>query len=153
MKKLIGRRREKGPSRLWLAMAEGPFEVTIATYLGFVGFVGLLSGDGIRPPSLAEAVPVWLVMAWTVGVAFGGLLAALGKITNKTRTESAGLVFLGYGTSFYAVALLFVAFPNSAYSAAAFLAIAVGCILRLRVLALARRAGRIAQGIVRDEEH
>lgn len=151
---MIRLRRHKPPSRLWRALAVGPFEVPLALYLGVVGVLALISGSGLKPATIEEALPYWLVMIWTFCIGFGGLATAAGKIVEHGRLESVGLVLLGYGSTFYAVTLLLVALPVSAVSAAAFLAIAAGSGLRLRVLAQARQATTVADMIVVDsEEH
>lgn len=145
-------RQNKPPSRLWRALAVGPFEVPLAIYLGVVGVVALVSGNGLKPATIEEALPYWLVMVWTFCIGFGGLSTATGKILEHSRLESVGLVLLGYGSTFYAATLLLVAFPVSTVSAAAFLAIAAGAGLRLRVLSQARRAAVVADMIVVDSE-
>jgi len=144
--------RRKPPSAMWKALAVGPFEVPIALYLGIVGVLALLSGGGLRPATIETALPWWLVMTWTSCIAAGGLLTALGRVIEHSRLESGGLVLLGYGCSFYSATLLVVSFPQATVSAAAFLAIAVGCTLRLAVLSHSRKASLIAEQIVENED-
>src|SRR5690348_8128603 len=92
--------RKHPPTRLWRALAESPW-LPITAYLGLVGVLGIASGAGVAPRSLDVTLPDWLVMAWTVGIAVGGLAATAGCLWSRTRVESAGLALLAYGAALY----------------------------------------------------
>lgn len=139
------------PSRIWQTCAESPFEIPVALYLGIIGFIGLASGNGITPKTIDAALPIWLVLAWTVGLAVGGVATVIGKIMQRGRIESSGLILLAYGASLYALVLGFAAdWPTAATAVAAMMAIAIGCLIRLRVLALSRRALTVADSISQE---
>lgn len=125
-------------------LAEAPFETPIALWFGVIGWVGIVTGQGITPATLEDTLPIWLVQAWTAGLAFGGTLTTMGKLRQRDRIEASGLVLLGYGATLYAVVLLVAAGIPGVTAAAAMFAVACGCGLRLRVLALSHRARSVA---------
>ncbi|MCW2543123.1 MAG: hypothetical protein JWM40_675 [Frankiales bacterium] len=139
-------------ARLERRLAEAPFETPIAIWFGCIGWIGLISGRGITPASLQDTLPIWLVQAWTVGIALGGTLTALGKLRQRDRLESSGLVLLGYGVTLYGATLAVAAGLNGATAAAAMFAIAAGCAIRLRVLTLSHRARSVAGVIAHHTE-
>lgn len=139
-------------ARLERRLAEAPFETPIAIWFGFIGWIGVLSGRGITPASLEDALPIWLVQAWTIGLALGGTLTAAGKLRQRDRVESSGLVLLGYGATLYGATLIVAAGLNGVTAAAAMFAIAAGCAIRLRVLALSHRARSVAGTIAHHIE-
>lgn len=128
-------------------LAEAPFETPIAIWFGVIGWIGIVSGRGITPTTLEDALPLWLVQAWTVGLALGGTLTAIGKLRQRDRLESAGLALLGYGATLYGGVLAVAAGLGGVTAAAAMLAIAAGCAIRLRVLTLSHRARTVASNI------
>lgn len=131
-------------------LAEAPFETPIAIWFGVIGWIGIATGQGITPATLEDALPIWLVQAWTVGIALGGTLTAFGKLRQRDRIESSGLVLLGYGVTLYGGVLVKVAGEAGITAAAAMFAIAAGCAIRLRVLALSHRARAVACTIRND---
>lgn len=141
--------RRRQPGRLWRTLAEAPY-LPIVAYLGLVGIVGIVTGAGVAPHPLRALLPTWLVMAWTVGIAAGGTLATLGAfLRNGTRAESAGLGLLAYGAALYGAVVASVAWPHALTVIAVSVAVLSMCLIRLRVLSLARRAQRRAGQITR----
>lgn len=133
-------------------LAEAPFETPIAAWFAGIGWAALISGQGIVPATLADALPAWLVLAWTVGLALGGTLTVAGVLRRSYRQEQAGLAFLGYGVTLYGGVLVGVISGSVATAAAAMFAIAFGCLIRLRVLARAKSAGLLARDVLRRQE-
>jgi hypothetical protein len=121
----------------------------IASYLGVVACLSLASG-GVAPPAMTHALPAWLVLMWTVALAAGGLLSTIGVLSEKTRVESAGLVLLTYGAGLYGLVLSVALWPNSLGIILVAVAICGMCGIRLRVLALARHAQKVATEQRRD---
>lgn len=139
--------------RAWLndletRVAEAPFEVPIAVWFGLIGWFGLLSGQGIVPPSLVDQLPMPLVQVWTFSMALGGSGAAYGKIRGHDRIESVSLAFLGWGTSLYAGALVVSVGLPGLTAAAAMLAISMSAALRLRHLHRQYKARKLAADIL-----
>lgn len=148
------RARARRTIRTWAAevdrrVDDAPFEVPITILFALVGWVGVLTGQGITPPSLEAALPLWLVQTWTVSFALGGSLAAHGKTAGSERTEAAGLVMLGWGLTLYGVVLIGSAGLAGVTSAVGILAIATGAALRLRKIRRDYRARVLAAAIVR----
>ncbi len=132
-------------------LAEAPFETPIALWFGIIGWVGIVTGQGITPATLEDALPIWLVQAWTIGLALGGMLTVIGKLRQRDRLESSGLALLGYGTTLYAGVLVAAAGLAGLTAAAAMFAITFGCLIRLRVLTLSHRARGVAGTIHRQQ--
>lgn len=140
--------RRRPPSALWRNLAEAPW-LPITAYLGLVGIIGIASGVGVAPRSIDATLPDWLVMAWTVGIAAGGIAATVGCLWSRTRVESAGMALLAYGAGLYGVVVAVAAWPHSLIIIAVSVAVLSMCAIRLRVLSLARRAQRRAGQIQR----
>jgi len=133
--------------------AETPFEIPIAIYFGAFGIASLISGNGITPHTVDMALPWGLILAWTIGLAVGGVLCVIGRFAQHHRTEMAGLILLGYGASLYAAALLVVGpAASTANAAAAMVAIATGCGIRLRILHKSQRTREIAHELRCDAD-
>lgn len=123
-----------------------------AMYLGAVGIVALASQDrGIIPDTLTDTIPWWLATMWTLAVAAGGVLATIGALWRHTRIESAGLALLAFGAALYGACITAAAWPTGATALAVVAAVVSSCLLRMRVLTLARRAQEEAQDIA-DEQ-
>lgn len=115
----------------------------IAGYLGIIAALSLASG-GVAPPAMTHALPAWLVLMWTLALALGGLLSVVGVLFEQTRVESAGLVLLIYGAGMYGLVLSVALWPHSTGFILVSAAICGMCAIRLRVLALARHAQKVA---------
>lgn len=115
----------------------------IVAYLGAIAVLSLASG-GVAPPAMTHALPPWLVLMWTIALAAGGLLAIVGVLSEQTRVESAGLVLLIYGAGLYGLVLSVALWPRSLNIILVSVAVCGMCLIRLRVLALARHAQKLA---------
>lgn len=139
------------PSRLWRGLAEAPY-LPIAAYLALVGAAGLASGGGIAPSSVRDTLPHWLVLAWTLAVTAGGALATVGALVERTRVESAGLGFLAAGAVVYGLVVTLAAWPGGATVIAVSAAVLSMCLIRMRVLALARHAQEVATTLAAHDD-
>lgn len=128
-------------SRLWDTLIRLP-HVPVAAYLALVGWGGVVSG-GITPDSL-HVLPAWLVEMWTFAVAIGGTGSVIGALMQRTRIESTGLGLLAYGSVLYGLVGAVVLWPGSATVIALSAAVASMCLIRMRVLSLARHAQEVA---------
>jgi hypothetical protein len=142
------------PGSLWYRVerriAEAPFETPIAVWFGIVGWLGVLNGEGFAPPSLEAALPILLVQAWTVGMALGGTLTAIGKMREHDRIEMGGLALLLWGVILYAGTVIVSVGTGGVTAAAAFFAIGLGAWIRLRVLRRRTKARKIAGDVLRS---
>lgn len=143
--------RQRPPSRLWRALAEAPY-LPIVAYLAVVGIGGIVSGGGIAPGAVRDVLPYWLVMAWTVAVAAGGALATIGALAERSRVESAGLAFLAAGAVVYGLTIPTAAWPEGATVITVSAAVLSMCLIRMRVLALARHAQEVATTLADDHD-
>lgn len=125
-------------SRPWHSVTSRP-HLPIAAYLTFVSCEALLRGPHGGP------LPVWLGVAWSALATIGGLLAVLGCLAHATRTESSGLGFLAVG------ALIFGVVADGHDHWALVVGVILMCLIRMRVLALARHALEVATEL-RDEQ-
>lgn len=127
---------------LWRSLMAAP-HLPIVAYLAVIGWRAIAAG-GIAPASMEHALPVWLVLLWTVAIAAGGTLATLGGLGSWTRTESSGLALLLVGAAIYGVVLAATQWPHSLTIILVSAAIVAMCAIRMRVLTLARRAREVA---------
>ena len=125
-------------SRAWTAITSRP-HLPIAAYLTFVSCEALLRGHDGGP------LPVWLGLVWSALATIGGLLAVLGCLMHATRTESSGLGFLAVGALTFGI----VAEGRDHWALA--VGVILMCLIRMRVLSLARHALEVATGL-RDEQ-
>lgn len=138
MRRRIASRRD----RAWNALVQSP-HLPIALYLGLLGFVAILGG-GFVPDSLELTLPTWLVQTWTFGIAFGGVAGSVGLLAEHNRLEALGMVMMTYGASLYGVVVVVVAWPIGLATFTTCFAVASMCLIRLHILALARKAHRRA---------
>lgn len=131
--------------RWWQTLTGRP-HLPIAAYLAAVGWIGLLSGDH----GTGGILPGWLAIMWTIAIAVGGTLATLGCLAVRTRVESTGLALLAYGAAVYGAVFGALYWP-SPYPILVGVAVAAMCLIRMRVLSLARRAQEVAAQI-RDND-
>lgn len=127
--------------------------IPVACYLALVGLIGLLTGSGIVPTTLHEALPRFMVTIWTTCVSVGGLACTAGAATRRPSVESAGLAALAWGAFLYGVVVAWIGYPYSFGAAAVALTIMLMCALRLRELSHIRRADRSHRLAARVQNH
>lgn len=131
----------------WRRLTERP-HLPLVAYLGFFGVVALIRHDhGILPVSLEDQLPAWLVFTWTLCIAAGGVGATIGVLTGQTRIESSCLGFLAAGAGIYGACITTAAWPQGATVLAVVTAVVSTCMIRISVLARARKAQEVAQRI------
>lgn len=135
--------------RVWTGIASAPY-TPIAAYLSAISWAKVFENQRFLPTAgLARHLPVWLAVCWILAIALGGMCAVLGVTVQRNRIEASGLVFLLTGAIFYGI--------GSSYELGSWetvpvsVAIALMCAIRLRVLAVARKAQEGAARIVAEE--
>jgi len=79
-------------------------EVFLAVALLVIG-TGLLVSP-VAPQSVHSRVPFWMSNGWAFCLFAGSVLTLWGLFANRPRMEWGGQLLLGWGTFFYAVAIL-----------------------------------------------
>lgn len=79
-------------------------EVFLAVALLIIG-AGLAFGP-VNPESVVSRVPEWMSQGWALTLFTGSVLTLWGLFGNRPRLEWGGQLLLGWGTFFYAVAIL-----------------------------------------------
>ena len=132
-------------SRPWQALTSRP-HLPIVAYLGVTGWAAVIGADhgslGLIPP--------WLAIMWTLAVAIGGTLATIGILGLWKVVEAVGSVLLTYGAVVYGVLFGIGLWPRWTPIAVA-AAITAMCVIRLRVLYLARTAETVAAELAESE--
>lgn len=136
---------------IWVMSATAPFEVPIVMYFAILGWWVLIAGYTATPGSIAATLPEWLILAWSACFAFGGTMALLGRYFQKFPVESSGLALLAAAFFTYAVAVSWVVGMNAVFASGAYLALLTGCLIRIRVIVLDRKAQRVAVQYLHDE--
>ena len=131
--------------RLWQNVAIAPFQVPLMLYLALTGTAYLL-----QVPTLAEEldVPEWTFYNFSVVLIVGAAISLVARLRSNERLESFGLAFVLMAAGIALILSFMIGEPESIGDE---LFIAAGCILRMRVLAKAREAERLAISIVEDE--
>lgn len=136
------------PNPIWLMLTTAPFEVPILLYFSILGWYGLIFGIQSRPGSVTGQLPPLLQVAWLMTFALGGTAALLGRYAQRFPVESAGLGLLAGGFFTYAATLLYIAGGVAIFASGAYLALLTGCLIRIRVIVLDRKARRVAGQII-----
>lgn len=110
-------------------------------YLTFVSCEALVRGHSGGP------LPEWLEVVWSALATIGGVLAGLGCLMHATRTESSGLGFLAVGALTYGL----VASSRDHWALA--IGVMLMCLIRMRVLSLARHALEVATDLRDEQRH
>lgn len=118
---------------------ESSFEIPLALAVLALGFLVLASGGVNAPGSVERSTPMWLALTWSLGLLLGGLGTIVGKVINKERIEQSGLAFMAYGNAFYSLVLFTQGnMPSAITPATIMAAIAIGCLIRVRVITKSR---------------
>lgn len=136
------------PSKLWVMSETAPFQVPITAYFFIVGLVNLLGSAHITPNSVTETYPTWLVVSWATSTVLGAGLSLFGRYKQAFRMESSGLAFLLVACGIYIAAVLWVNGVTAVFAALAYVAIATGCAVRMRVIARHHKAQKVAGEII-----
>lgn len=135
-------------SKLWVMSETAPFQVPITAYFFLVGLTNLLVGFGITPNSVTQTYPAWLVVAWAGTTVLGSAISLIGRYREAFRMEASGLGFLLSACGIYIGAVLWVNGATAIFASLAYVAIATGCIIRMRVISRHHKAQRVAGGII-----
>lgn len=139
----------------WTDLTVTP-HLPIVLYLAIVGWVTLLTDQRFISSHhpLAHHAPHWLVIGWIAAIAVGGTMAVVGGLIRLTRMESTGLGFLLAGAATYGAGAAYeLAFGDGASGVlSGSLAVIVMCLIRMKVLSLARKSERKATKILKDRD-
>lgn len=135
-------------SKLWVMSETAPFQVPITVYFLLVGIANLLSGAHITPNSVTDTYPSWLVISWAASTVLGSSLSLVGRYKQAFRMESSGLAFLLVACGIYIGAVLWVNGLTAVFAALAYVAIGLGCGIRMRVIARHHKAQKVAGVII-----
>jgi hypothetical protein len=138
------------PNPIWLMTATAPFEVPIVTYFALLGIFALIVET---PGSITESLDHWVIIAWGLTFALGGIIALVGRYMQAFTMESAGLGLLAGGFATYAGVAVWVNGTNAIFAAGAYVALVTGCIIRIRVILKDRKARRVAGDIIRERQN
>lgn len=136
------------PNPIWLMIATAPFEVPVVLYFAVLGWWTLIQGVHLTPGSIAAVLPHWEIVSWAFTFAVGGTIALVGRYGQRFPIESAGLALLAAGFFTYAIVLIATVGRNGIFASGAYLALLTGCIIRIRVIVLDRKARRAAGQIL-----
>jgi hypothetical protein len=139
------------PNPIWVMSATAPFEVPIVTYFAFLGWWVLGAGIQVTPGSIVATLPLWLIYLWAGCFAVGGTIALVGRYFQRFPVESSGLALLASAFFTYAATVTYINGLNGAFASGAYLALLTGCIVRIRVIALDKKAHRVAVQILQEE--
>lgn len=141
------------PSKLWRMSETAPFQVPICAYFFIIAFVNMVTSLGLTPTSVDDTYPLWLVIPWALSTLIGSGLSLFGRYVEAFRMESSGLAFLLVACLIYIGAVIGINGINAAFAALAYVAIATGCGIRMRVIARHHKAQRVAGEILENESH
>jgi hypothetical protein len=138
---------------IWVMTATAPFEVPIVTYFAVLGWWVLVAGYTATPGSITATLPLWLIYCWSACFALGGTMALAGRYFQRFPVESSGLALLGAAFFTYASALIYVVGSNAVFASGAYVALLSGCLFRIRVIVLDRKAHRVATQFLYEEQN
>lgn len=138
-------------SKLWQMSETAPFEVPVCAYFFIIAFVNLVTRLGLTPTSVDDTYPLWLVIPWAIATLAGSGLTLIGRYIEAFRMESSGMAFLLVACLIYIGAVIGINGVNAAFAALAYVAIATGCLIRMRVIARHHKAQRVAGEILQSE--
>jgi hypothetical protein len=141
------------PNPLWVMSATAPFEVPIVLYFALLGWWVIIGGYHKTPGSITATLPTWLIFCWSCCFAFGGTLALAGRYFQRFPVESSGLALLAAAFSTYAIVVTYINGLNAVFASGAYLALLTGCIVRIRVIVLDRKAHRVATQFLYEEHN
>lgn len=97
-----------------------------------IAAVGITSLMALREPgTIAELLPRWLLVEWSVTLIAGGCLTLLGMVRSLRLVERAGLALKGLGCLTYAGALFSIGSGRAQVIGFLFLAISAAAAIRL----------------------
>lgn len=124
-----------------------PFETLIALLAVISAVVFLLPPDpAIDGSTVEQAVPLWVALVWNVLYGLSGVGILAGLWTGKANVEVAGLILLVSGVLVSTVAALDVRGESALAGVFTFLAVALSCAVRIRILTQHRRAVIVSVG-------
>ena len=138
---------------IWVMSATAPFEVPIVTYFAILGWWVLIAGYTATPGSIAATLPLWLIYCWSACFAFGGTMALAGRYFQRFPVESSGLALLAAAFSTYAITVTYIVGSSAVFASGAYLALLTGCLIRIRVIVLDRKAQRVAVQFLHEEQN
>lgn len=148
------RRAHRGQANpIWVMSATAPFEVPIVLYFAILGWTVLLAGFHTTPGSITATLPIWLIYLWASCFALGGSISLVGRYFQKFPVESSGLSLLAAAFFTYAIVVTCMNGLNAVFASGAYLALLTGCIVRIRVIVLDRKAHRVASQFLYDEQN
>jgi hypothetical protein len=141
------RKSRDGVSPLWRAIASSPFQIPLMAYLFIESGLFFLYAT---PLAKELGIPSWPIYNLVVTLALGSGLGLYGRVKANERIENFGLMALMYSV----ILALIVEITISDYLGTLDeIFIGLGCYFRMRVLAKAREAEKMAIRIVSGDEN